>query len=81
MSMGTIPTGFAYLNPYPTGQTSTHTRPHTHPWVGDRPHTHTRVGKRVPTGSPYSHVLLKNVNIFSISTKITISNSTQEQYL
>jgi hypothetical protein len=78
MSTGTILTGFAYLNPYPTGQTSTHTWLHTHPREGDRPHT--RVGKRVPAGSPYPHVLLKSVNIFSIITKITISNSTQEQY-
>jgi hypothetical protein len=64
MSMGTIPMGFAYLNSYPTGQTSTHTWHHTRPRVGDRPHTHTRVGKRVPAGSPYPHVLLK-MQIFS----------------
>jgi hypothetical protein len=59
MSMGIIPTGFTYLNPYPTGQISTHTWPHTHPRVGDRYRTHTRVGKWVPADSPYSHVLLK----------------------
>jgi hypothetical protein len=38
------------------------------------------VGKRVSVSFPYPHVLLKNINIFSILTKITISNSTQEQY-
>jgi hypothetical protein len=78
MSMGTIPTGFAYLNPYPTGQIST--QPHTSPRVGDCLHTHIRVGKQVPVGSLYPHVLLKSVIIFTISTKITIINSTQEQY-
>jgi hypothetical protein len=53
-----------------------------YPSMGRRSsHTHTCVGKRVPAGLPYSHILLKNINIFSISTKIIINNSTQEQYL
>jgi hypothetical protein len=81
MAMGTIRMGFAYLNSYPTGQINTHTPPHTRPRVGDRSHTHIRMGKWVPASFPYPHILLKGVNIFSISTKIIISNSTQEQYL
>jgi hypothetical protein len=80
MLMGTILTGFAYLNSYPTGQTSTHIWPHTRPRVGDRHHTYTRVGKQVPADFSYPHVLLKSVNIFTILTKIIISNATQEQY-
>jgi hypothetical protein len=62
MSIGTIPTSFAYLNPYPIGQISTHTRPHTRPRVGG--HTHTCVGKWVPAGSPYPHILLKKRKYF-----------------